>query len=143
MLFLDPGSEIRDPEWVNIPDPQHCRELSHSLLQEFQRVHEELGQFADLQRHLAGLRLPAQLAELRFSALVNPFPQAVCFFMNRSRPLCIRGGGGRANTSEEGRLWRFMCQRKAGVQFLFYCIFFGGLECVGYSFAYVTHFVFL
>jgi hypothetical protein len=34
LLFLDPGSEIRDPEWVsknqdpgsgtNIPDPQHC-----------------------------------------------------------------------------------------------------------------------
>jgi hypothetical protein len=30
LLFLDPGSEIRDPGWVkirigiNIPDPQHC-----------------------------------------------------------------------------------------------------------------------
>jgi hypothetical protein len=64
---------------INIPVPQHCRELSHSLLQEFARVHDELGQFADLQRHLAaGLRLPAQLAALPFSALVNPFPQAMC-----------------------------------------------------------------
>jgi hypothetical protein len=25
----------------------------------------------------------------------------------------------------------------------FFCIFFGGLECVGHSFAYVAHFVFL
>jgi hypothetical protein len=26
---------------------------------------------------------------------------------------------------------------------IFFCIFFGGLECVGQSFAYVAHFVFL
>ncbi len=26
---------------------------------------------------------------------------------------------------------------------LFFCIFFGGLECVGHSFAFVAHFVFL
>jgi hypothetical protein len=102
LLFLDPdlGSGIRNGP--KNQDPQHCRELSHSLLQEFQRVHEELGQFADLQRHLARLQLPAQLAELRFSALVNPFPQAVCLFrsgmMYSVYIFTARGGGG-------GGLW--------------------------------------
>jgi hypothetical protein len=28
-------------------------------------------------------------------------------------------------------------------QSIFFCIFFGGLECVGHSLAYVAHFVFL
>jgi hypothetical protein len=29
------------------------------------------------------------------------------------------------------------------LQCFLFCIFFGGLECVGHSFAYVAHFVFL
>ncbi len=37
----------------------------------------------------------------------------------------------------------FMRERPKSKWFSFFCIFFGGLECVGPLFAYVAHFVFL